>query len=296
MGAGPLTVPAAVTGAARRRFAVVGSPIGHSLSPVMHRAAYAALGRTDVEYSAIEVREGELRALLAPDGAATDLAGLSVTMPLKREARALAVEADDISERLGIANTLIRRSDGTWRAENHDVHGIAAALRDHGLRDPSTGAVIGSGATAVSAVAALVELGVRDLRLTARSPEKLAPAVALAEAHGISTAVVPWLEAGVLDADVAVSALAGPGAAVLADHLARSASSGPLPSVLLDVLYEPWPAPVAAVLAQRGVEIASGLEMLVHQAGRQVESMLTVDAAPLDAMRTAAQQELTRRR
>lgn len=271
-------------------FAVVGSPIGHSLSPVLHRAAYRALGVTSAAYTAHEVPEGSLASFLESDeGRALD--GLSVTMPLKREAFALAQVRDAVTVELGVSNTLVRAPDGTWRAENHDVHGIAQSLRDHGLRghgeadhdadaDPLRGAVIGSGATALSATAALLDLGVRHLLLTARTPAKLAPLSALATARGATVAIVPWDEAATaLAAPVAVSALAVAGAEALADSL-RVAGTSVVPRTFLDVLYHPWPAPLAALLAQRGSDVASGLEMLVHQAARQVSSMLGVRDVP----------------
>lgn len=281
-------------GAAVRRFAVVGSPIEHSLSPALHRAAYAELGVPDAEYTAIEVRQGELEGLLAGH-VGRDLQGLSVTMPLKPEARALATEADQTSRTLGIANTLLRRSEGTWRAENHDVHGIRASIADHAVVSPERGGVIGSGATALSAAAALVEMGARELLLTARSPQKLGPLRELASAANVRVVEVPWERAGeVLAADAVVSALAAAGARDLADRLAQEGLLA-VPGVLLDVIYDPWPAPLASLLARRGVEVASGLEMLVHQAGRQVESMLQVAQAPLAQMQAAAEAELARR-
>lgn len=278
-----------------RSFAVLGSPVAHSLSPVMHRAAHAALGVADARYEAIDVPAGTLAEALAR-GAGRRLAGASVTMPLKREAFDLAVEHDAISAELGIANTLLRRPDGTWRAENHDVHGIARSLRDHGAERIGTAAVIGSGATALSAVTALSGLGAREIALTARSPEKLAPLVAAARAAGADARVVPWERAlEVLAADVVVSALALPGARRIAESMAAAPSDAPRPRLLLDVLYDPWPAPVAAAAALRGTEVASGLEMLAHQAARQVESMLGVPVAPVAAMLRAAEEALAAR-
>lgn len=275
------------TPAAPRRFAVVGSPIGHSLSPVMHRAAYAALGVEDASYDAHDVPEGHLAAFLeGPVG--QDLTGLSVTMPLKREAFAIATERDATAEALGIANTLVRHADGSWRAENHDVHGIVAAVAGLGAPAPRTATVIGSGATALSAVAALAELGAHDLTLTARREAALEPLVAHARALGMRTRVEPWAtRTRALEVDAAVCALALPGAQDLAREL-REDPAAPRPAVLMDVLYDPWPAPVAAVLGRRGSAVASGVDMLAHQARRQVESMLPVPRAPLEPMLEAA--------
>lgn len=274
-----------------RRFAVVGSPVGHSLSPVLHRTAYAALGITDAEYSRHEVPAGDLEVFLT-EGPGRELSGLSVTMPGKPEAFALAAEVDETSRALGIANTLLRRPDGTWRAENHDVHGIVAALRDHGAHSPPTGAVLGSGATALSAVAALLELGAGTVLLSARSPEKLAPLEEFIARGGAESRRIPWeRQHEVLAADAVVSALAIQGASSVAAQW-RARADLLVPGVLLDVLYDPWPAPLAAVVAEAGGEVADGLEMLAHQADRQLRSMLGIDQAPVRLMLAAARREL----
>lgn len=278
-----------------RRFAVVGSPVGHSLSPVLHRTAYEVLGVADAVYDRHDVRAGRLRAFLE-DGPGRELDGLSVTMPGKPEAFALAAEADGTSQALRVSNTLIRRPDGRWRAENHDVHGIAAALRDHGAQAPRTGAVLGSGATALSAVAALISLGVGEVGLSARSPHKLAPLQEHAEAAGATVRLVPWEHHHeLLETEVLVSALAADGARAVAAQWGELPSL-PVPGVVLDVLYDPWPAPIAAVLGAAGGEVADGLEMLTHQADRQLRSMLGVAAAPVAQMLAAARAELGRRR
>lgn len=276
-----------------RRFAVVGSPVGHSLSPVLHRTAYAALDVRDAVYERHEVPAGALEAFLL-HGPGRELSGLSVTMPGKPEAFALAAETDAASRALRVSNTLLRREDGSWRAENHDVHGIVAALRDHGAREGGSGAVLGSGATALSAVAALLELGARTVLLSARSPEKLNPLEEFARERGVEARRIPWdRHHEVLEADTVVSALAIGGAEAVAAQW-REAASLPQPGVLLDVLYDPWPAPIAAVVAAAGGEVADGLEMLAHQADMQLRSMLGVYAAPVGRMLAAARQELAR--
>ncbi|ATG51947.1 shikimate dehydrogenase [Brachybacterium vulturis] len=277
-----------------RRFAVVGSPVGHSLSPALHRAAYAALGIRDAQYTRFEVPAGMLEEFLV-HGPGRELSGLSVTMPGKPEAFALAAETDATSRSLGVANTLLRRDDGSWRAENHDVHGIMAALRDHGGGTGGSGAVLGSGATALSAVAALIGLGVDTVLLSARSAEKLTPLEDFARGLGAEVRRIPWdRQHEVLTADMVVSALAIDGARAVAAQW-RTLPSLPRTGVLLDVLYDPWPAPLAAVVAEAGGEVADGLEMLAHQADMQLRSMLGVPAAPVAQMLAAAREELGRR-
>lgn len=277
-----------------RRFAVVGSPIDHSLSPLLHRTAYQVLGISDADYGRAEVPPGGLADfLVSTRGRSLD--GLSVTMPGKIEAFELADERDDISQLLGVSNTLLRLSGGGWRAENHDVYGIEKALRDAGVaqlgsRGP-TAAVLGSGATAASAVAALARLGVRGLMLTARTRAKLDPLVDLAHRLDMHVLCVPWERSEtVLASDVVVSALAAPGAEAVAQAWGDSTQADP--RVALDVLYQPWPAPVAELLERRGSTVASGLEMLVHQADMQLRAMLGIDRSPVEAMLAAARAAL----
>lgn len=281
-------------GSTGMRFGVIGSPVQHSLSPVLHRTAYEVLGLDGPTYERFDVPAGRLVAFLA-DGPGRSLSGASVTMPGKPEAFALAAETDATSRALSISNTLIRRGNGTWRAENHDVYGIVAALRDHGAGGLRTGAVLGSGATATSAVAALLDLGVQEILLSARSPHKLAPLTALAAAGRVHVRQVPWASSHLLlDAQVVISALAIEGAQAVAQEWAGR-SSLTAPELFLDVLYEPWPAPLAAVVADLGGEVVDGLEMLAHQADQQIRSMLGVPSAPVPAMLAAARSELAAR-
>lgn len=279
-------------GMSARRFAVVGSPVEHSLSPVLHTAAYEQLGIKDAVYERHDVPAGSLVDFLET-GQGRELRGLSVTMPGKPEAFALATEHDETSLRLGISNTLLRTGSG-WRAENHDVHGIVAALQDHGVTEIRSGGVLGSGATALSAAAALLHLGARTLLLSARSPHKLLPLEQLARDHHAAVEHVPWeRHHEVLAAEAVISALAIDGARAVAAQWRQQCRLA-LPEVLLDVLYDPWPAPIAAVVQQAGGEVADGLEMLTHQADMQLRSMLGISAAPLAQMLAAAREELGR--
>ncbi len=142
--------------------AVVGSPIAHSRSPVLHRAAYAALGLTDWSYKRVELHAGELRSWLA--GLGDNWRGVSVTMPLKQEAVTGADTASDLAADLRAANTLIRGVGG-WHADNTDVAGLSGAIRELGAGDArshSSGSVRGS--------ATVIGAGGRLRRLSPRSP------------------------------------------------------------------------------------------------------------------------------
>ncbi|HLS74343.1 MAG TPA: hypothetical protein VK046_11265, partial [Actinomycetaceae bacterium] len=153
----------------------------------------------------------------------------------------------------------------------------------------------GSGATALSAVSALIDLGVSRIVLSARSPHKLAPLRELAAAAEVPVQVVEWGSSWqLLSADVVVSALATEGAEQVA-ALWTDRSNLPRPGVFLDVLYDPWPAPLARVVTALGGEVADGLEMLAHQADLQVRSMLGVGSAPVAQMLAAARDVVSER-
>jgi len=246
-----------------RRAAVLGSPIAHSLSPALHRAAYASLG-LDWTYDAIEVDAEALPAFLAALDATW--AGLSLTMPLKSAVIPLLDEVDPTARALASVNTLLPGAGG-WRGTNTDVYGITQALTTAGLlADPSTATVLGSGATARSAVAALARLGVARVTVCARRPEAATEVAALAGVLGME-AVTAGLEPlpTLLDADVVVSTL--PGEAASAWSTGAALAEG----ILLDASYHPWPTPL--VEAWGGYAVASGRDMLLWQAVEQVRLM-----------------------
>src|SRR5687768_4275558 len=144
---------------AARRCAVLGDPVEHSLSPTLHRAGYAEHG-LDWSYDAHLVSSGDLPAFLA--GLSASWRGLSLTMPLKREAVGLATSLTDRARLAGAANTLVLEG-GEVLADNTDIPGVAAALRER-YAGPVDGAMIlGGGATATSAGLALCDLGAREL-------------------------------------------------------------------------------------------------------------------------------------
>ena len=163
------------------RAAVLGSPIAHSLSPALHRAAYAALGLRDWTYTAQEVREDELAGFVG--GLGPEWAGLSLTMPLKEAAFAVAGEVSPLARQVGAVNTLVRSAGGAWAAHNTDVDGMTRALQEGGaaaaLASSGHALVLGSGATARSAVASLASLGASAITFAVRSaarPETVAQA------------------------------------------------------------------------------------------------------------------------
>ncbi|MGH4006675.1 MAG: shikimate dehydrogenase [Pseudonocardiaceae bacterium] len=263
-----------------RRAAVLGRPIQHSLSPVIHRAAYAALGLTDWHYEAIECDGAALPGFVERLG--PQWAGLSLTMPLKRAALTVADEISPLAGAVGAANTLVLgQPGGGSRAENTDVAGILAALREAGLDRVGAAVILGAGGTAQAALAALRELGEAAPTVLVRDPARTADLRAAADRLGVQPAISGGLPSCAFpEADVVISTLP-PGAA---DTLSSQRwSSRP---VVLDVVYAPWPTPLAAAALVAGCRIVSGLAVLLHQAVEQVQ-LMTGHSAPIAAMRQA---------
>lgn len=272
----------------QRRCAVLGDPVAHSLSPAIHAAAYASLG-LDWSYDAERVGEGGLAAALAGRGDPT-WRGLSLTMPLKREALALATDASGTARLAGGANTLVRDAAG-WHAENTDVPGAADAVAERAGDDlePATVTVLGGGATAASAAIALVGAGARHVRLLARDPARAAEAAAAVAAHPErpDVEVLDLATAGVTG-EVLVSTVPPE---AQDEHLLDRAAGVP---VVFEVRYDPWPTPLAAAAREQGQVLVSGLDLLVHQAARQVR-LFTGRPAPLDVLRDAGERALAAR-
>ncbi|WP_067468917.1 shikimate dehydrogenase [Actinomadura macra] len=272
---------------AGRRAAVLGSPIEHSLSPVLHRAAYAAMGLDAWSYDAIECGEDDLAGLL--DGLDARWAGLSLTMPLKRVALKLADSVSDLAVKVGGANTLVLR-DGRRHGDNTDVYGIVTALGEAGLGAPGSALVLGGGATAGSALAALAGLGLEEAVLAVRTPGRAAEAAAVGERFGLAVRVVTLDRlAEHLTTELVVSTLPGRAADAFAEPVAASGAA------LFDVVYAPWPTALASAVARAGGTVVGGFGMLLHQAARQVTLMTGREDVPVEAMRAAGEAELARR-
>ncbi len=262
-----------------RRAAVLGRPIRHSLSPALHTAAYTALGLRGWTYDRVECGEDGLAGHVA--GLGPEWVGLSLTMPLKRVALDVATEVSDAAAAIGAANTLLL--DGAHRrAENTDAPGMVDALRAAGVVRPQRPVLLGAGGTAQAALAASTALTPAPVTVLVRDPRRATDLVATAGRLGVTVDVRPLDQAsGVLaEADLVVSTV--PRGA--ADHLAGTSW---MPGVVvLDVVYDPWPTPLAAGAAAAGCQVVSGLELLLRQAAHQVR-LMTGRPAPLQAMRSA---------
>lgn len=268
-----------------RRCAVLGSPIAHSLSPVLHRAAYASLG-LPWTYDALECGEKGLAGLLA--GRGPEWRGWSLTMPLKRAVLPLLDEAEEIVGQVGAANTVVF-AGGRSLGLNTDVPGLLAALASQGVAVPGEVGVLGGGATAASAVAALGLGGARQVHLLVRRPEAAQPVLRVAEVFGVHMEVAAFEPAaGALGLPLVVSTVPGDAAAPLAPAVPER------PGVLFDVVYDPWPTSLAAAWQARGGAVLGGFQLLLHQAALQVEAFCGLPA-PLAEMREAGERALRAR-
>lgn len=272
------------------RAAVLGSPIAHSLSPVLHMAAYRALGLDGWHYGLHECDETGLKGFV--DDLGPEWAGLSLTMPLKRVALEVADDVSLLAAATGAANTLVFR-DGRRSAHNTDVAGIVGTLREAGVVPGGRAVVLGAGGTAQAAMAALRELGINEVEVLVRSLGRTRELQAAADRLGVS----PKLDDALLDPARATAAIEG--AEVVISTLPGSAADllrGAGPSTaLLDVVYAPWPTPFAAAAAKSGAEVCSGLDVLLHQAVEQVE-LMTGLPGPVSAMRVALDAAVAARR
>ncbi|WP_327307702.1 shikimate dehydrogenase [Streptomyces sp. NBC_01298] len=272
----------------RIRAAVLGSPIEHSLSPVLHRAAYQELGLGDRSYDRFEIDEAALPGFMARLG--PEWAGLSLTMPLKRAIIPLLDGISDTAASVETVNTVVFTEDGRKVGDNTDIPGLLAALDEQGVQKVESAAVLGAGATASSALAALARICTGEVTAYVRSEARAAEMRAWGERLGVEVRTADWSRAAeALDAPLVIATT--PAGAT--DELAASVPAAP--GTLFDVLYDPWPTPLAGAWTHGGGKLLGGLDLLVHQAVLQVELMTGCPIAPLAAMRAAGEAALRAR-
>ncbi|QIP87447.1 shikimate dehydrogenase [Streptomyces sp. Tu 2975] len=272
----------------RHRAAVLGSPIAHSLSPVLHRAAYAELGLGDWSYDRFEVDEAALPGFVAELDASW--AGLSLTMPLKRAIIPLLDGISDTAASVEAVNTVVFTGDGRRVGDNTDIPGMVAALRERGVEEVDSAAILGAGATASSAVAALARVCNGRVTAYVRSEARAAEMRGWGERLGVDVRTADWSDAAeALHAPLVIATTP----AGTTDALAAAVPVAP--GTLFDVLYDPWPTALAAAWSKNGGSVVGGLDLLVHQAVFQVEQMTGRSPAPLREMRTAGQHALEAR-
>lgn len=267
--------------ARQRRAAVLGSPIAHSLSPQLHNAAYAALGiEGEWTYDRFEIDEAALPGFLG--GLGPQWAGLSLTMPLKRAVIPLLDEITDAAASVEAVNTVVCHADGRRTGDNTDIPGLVAALHERGVDKVESAAILGAGATASSALAALSRVCAGEVVTYVRSARRADEMRGWGERLGVPVRIADWADAArAFQAPLVISTTPKGGT----DHLV-----GEVPArvgTLFDVVYDPWPTPLAAAWQDRGAPVLSGLDLLVHQAVFQFEQF-TGDTRPvLAAMRAA---------
>jgi shikimate dehydrogenase len=289
------------------RAAVLGHPVAHSLSPTLHRAAYAALGLADWRYDAVDVTSEQLTQFVT--GLDDTWAGLSLTMPLKQTVLPLLDHIEPLAGVVGAVNTVLIQGAGAGRVlvgVNTDVYGLVEALREAlaaapagerpsgatgGAQVAPTAAVLGAGATAASTLAALAQLGCPTPVVYVRSLGRIGGLMRAAHRMGVEPrfALLSTAAAELAAVDLVVSTLP----AHAADDLAREldASVG-VRGVLLDVVYEPRPTALTVAWRGTGGVAVGGERMLLHQAVEQVR-LMTARIAPVEAMEQALKDALT---
>lgn len=266
------------------RSGVIGDPAGHSLSPAIHREGYRLNALDDWSYDAYTVTAADLAPFVRTRNDDPGWAGLSVTAPHK-EAIVSFGDPDEPTRLIGGGNTIVFGDEP--RVYNTDVPGFIGAWRAHGLAAPASAAVIGNGATARSIVLALADLGVRELTVFSRRPERASSLLDLADALGL-TAQVLVIGQPVDNVDLVASTIPAEAAAPHSEALAEAAR------VVFDVVYDPWPTPLTAAAQRKGRMVLNGLDLLAGQAVDQFH-LLTGHRVTYQQCRSAAGRELKAR-
>ncbi len=263
---------------------VLGSPISHSLSPILHRAVYAELGLA-ASYEAIEVRAGGLKNFL--DSLDNSWTGFSLTMPLKEEVLKLASVINPIAQKIRSANTLYKGADG-WSATSTDITGFKEALAANSITKMGSVLVIGAGATARAVVGAC-DLITEEITVMSRNPARISEMSNCATKAKLD--FITWGQTPLISqVDLVVNTTPK----LVADSLAGQLSAKPH-GTLFEVLYEPWPTALLARWRTLGSNSIDGLELLIHQGIDQIEIFTgkSLDRASISTlMRKAAMKVL----
>jgi len=269
-------VAADSTLAGNRRCAVLGSPIDHSLSPALHRAAYAHLGLSWT-YDRVEVDEHGLGPFV--DGLDASWRGLSLTMPLKAAVLQLG-EVDQLAQLAGAGNTLILEGDKR-QVFNTDVGGLTWAVGRVAAAPLGRATILGAGATARAALVAATQLGGQHVTVLARTPARAEPLRALGGTLGVELEIRRWSKQ-LPDADLVISTVVSGVADSIADAAADSAP------VIVDVIYDPWPTVLATTAQRAGCTVVSGRDLLIGQALLQIE-LMTGRSVPAEVLYAAVE-------
>jgi shikimate dehydrogenase len=257
-----------------RRCAVLGSPIEHSLSPALHRAAYARLG-LDWTYDRVELDDHQLAAFVW--GLDASWRGLSLTMPLKVAVLDLG-EVDPLARLAGAGNTLILESGQRW-VYNTDVGGLTWAVRQVTTTPLPRVTILGAGATARAALIAATQLGAQQVTLVVRTPSRAEPLRTLSQDLGVELDVKPW-RSQLPGGNLAISTVVSGAADTIARAVCDSAQ------LIVDVIYHPWPTVLATTAQGAGCTVVSGRDLLIGQALLQIE-LMTGRCVPADVLYAA---------
>jgi shikimate dehydrogenase len=236
--------------------AVLGSPIAHSLSPLLHSLAYDYLGIA-ARYEAIEVKAGALSDFLST----TDRNCLSLTMPLKEEALQVADMVSDLATRVSCGNTL-SLSDGIWKLTSTDVLGFDFSLKMHGFNQIDSVLIIGAGATARAAVASVSQIA-KSVSVISRNPDR---EPAMNQASLVDVTYLPWQRTDLINtADLVINTTPDRAADFFVPSIQNPKGT------FFEVLYNPWPTAMSKLWSESKNQVIDGLDLLIHQGISQVE-------------------------
>ncbi len=246
------------------RGAVLGSPISHSLSPALHRAAFESIGVAG-SYEAIDVPSGTLSEFFLSNQSEFDY--FSLTMPLKEEAHLLQVTCDELSLRIGSINTLYKK-EGRWLATSTDGSGFLAALAAQGFSSFSNALVLGAGGTA-RAVAGALDGNAKTLSVMGRTSTRRDALERCVEESEFT--YLPWKnDPDINSYDLIINTTPAGAADLLAENLPAQVSG-----LLFDVIYKPWPTVLASAWEDRSGKVINGKELLLWQGLDQLALVLT---------------------
>lgn len=245
------------------RGAVIGSPVEHSLSPLLHREAFKFLG-IEGQYDRREIELEDMENFFLNHS--QDFDYLSITMPLKEEALTLPVTVDPLATRVQSANTLYRRN-GQWHLTSTDGSGFISALKHHGFTEFNRALVLGAGGTARAVVGALdgIAKEITVLGRTSTRREVLESSVEKSD-----FAYERWNETpGFSQYDLVVNTTPAGAADLLADSLLPGECN-----LFFDVIYKPWPTVLGARWEDSAGKVINGIELLLYQGIQQLSLAL----------------------
>lgn len=276
---------------------VIGHPVQHSLSPVMHNAAIAELG-LDYVYLPFPVKPDDLEVAIA-GFAAIGLVGFNITIPHKQAILPLLSAVLPDAQAVGAVNTVWRTEDCLWAGTNTDVEGFLAPLRTHN-RDWSqtTAVILGNGGAARAVVAGCAHLGCAEIHVAGRNPLKLKEFLNswVDSPLAVSLHVHSWEELPDLIAHTDLLVNTTP--IGMHPHVEQSPlnvdemAQLPTGAIAYDLIYTPNPTQFLQQAQTQGAVTINGLEMLVQQGAAALQIWLQ-QPVPVDVMRAALQQQLS---